>query len=150
LAHTINERCIGCTACVGVCPTSAISGQRKQIHWIDPQLCIDCDACVRVCPVLAIADQFGQYKPRIPKRADWPKPVIDPVACTGCEFCVDICPFDCLTLAGDGPFFGTAVLVRPNACVGCQECEEVCAKGAILVLLPGEPHPMAAEEGRAG
>lgn len=149
MAHVINEKCIGCNACVAVCPTEAISGERKQQHRIDPVLCIDCDACVRTCPVLAIADQFGVYKPRIPKRAQWPKPVVDPVACSGCDFCVEICPFNCLELAGEGPFFGTAVLTRPNACVGCKECEEVCAKGAILVLAPGEVHPVAAEEGRA-
>jgi len=134
MAHFIDDKCIGCTACVSVCPTEAISGERKQIHYIDPQLCIDCDACVRVCPVMCIADQQGDYHPRIPKRSDWPKPVIDPVACTGCEFCVDICPFDCLEIAGDGQFIGIAVLTKPDKCVGCNECEEVCAKGAITVL----------------
>lgn len=134
MAHFIDDKCIGCTACVSVCPTESISGDRKQIHYIDSQTCIDCDACVWVCPVLAIADADGDYKSRIPKRADWPKPVIDPVACTGCEFCVDICPFDCLEIAGDGQFMGLAVLVKPDKCVGCSECEEICAKGAINVL----------------
>ncbi|MDB4895539.1 MAG: ferredoxin [Firmicutes bacterium] len=149
MAHFIDNNCIGCTACVTVCPTEAISGERKALHYIDPKLCIDCDACVRSCPVLSIADEFGVYKPRIPKRVDWPKPVIDPVSCTGCDFCVEICPFDCLELAGEGQFFGTAVLTKPNACVSCKECEEVCAKGAIIVVPTNELHPISVAEGRA-
>ena len=51
MPHYIDEKCIGCTACVSVCPTEAISGERKQLHYIDPKLCIDCDACVEACPV---------------------------------------------------------------------------------------------------
>lgn len=149
MAHFIDEKCIGCTACVSVCPTEAITGERNNLHVIDPKLCIDCSACVRVCPVLAIQDEFGVYKPRIPKRADWPKPVVDPVACTGCNFCVEICPFDCLELSGEGDFAGIAVLTKPNACVSCRECEEVCAKGAIIVMPKEEKHPALVLEGRA-
>jgi NAD-dependent dihydropyrimidine dehydrogenase PreA subunit len=52
-------------------------------------------------------------------------------------------------LAGEGQFFGIAVLTKPNACVGCKECEEVCAKGAILVVATDELHPTAIAEGRA-
>lgn len=141
MAHFIDDKCIGCTACVSVCPTESISGARNQIHYIDPKTCIDCDACVRACPVLAIADQHGEYKARIAKRSNWPKPVIDPVACTGCELCVDICPFDCLEMAGGAEstqFLSIAVLTKPDKCVGCSECEEVCAKGAINVLSKDE------------
>ncbi len=140
MSHYIDEKCIGCTACINVCPTEAIAGERKVQHTIDPDLCIDCGACARVCPALSIADQFGDYKPRVAKRQDWPKPVVYEDLCTGCNFCVDICPWDCLELSGDGAMFGTAVLVKPMACVGCRECEEVCAKGAILVL---DPHQVA-------
>lgn len=131
MVHFIDERCIGCTACVSVCPTDAITGERKELHVIDPRLCIDCGTCARICPVLSIADQNGVYHPRIPKRADWPKPVIDWDSRTGCNFCVDICPFDCLALE-DEQFQSAAVRIRPDACVGRKECEEVCGKGASL------------------
>jgi NADH-quinone oxidoreductase subunit F len=46
------HRCArGCDACVGSCPTEAISTDpktRKKV--IDPALCIKCRSCARVCP----------------------------------------------------------------------------------------------------
>ncbi len=42
------DECIGCVACVKVCPTKAIR-VRDGIARIKPELCIDCGACVRVC-----------------------------------------------------------------------------------------------------
>ena len=50
MAYKIIETCIGCTACVKRCPTSAITGARDQLHMIDPDLCIDCGACGHACP----------------------------------------------------------------------------------------------------
>jgi len=53
--YVINgEDCIGCTACKNVCPTDAISGERKEVHTINKELCISCGACVTKCPVDAI------------------------------------------------------------------------------------------------
>jgi NADP-reducing hydrogenase subunit HndC len=54
LTYTINDKCIGCTACVRVCPTEAITGERKAKHIIDPAKCIKCDACVEKCRFNAI------------------------------------------------------------------------------------------------
>ena len=45
MAFRIIETCIGCTACVKRCPTDAITGERKGLHIISPELCIDCGAC---------------------------------------------------------------------------------------------------------
>ena len=56
MAFRIIETCIGCTACVKRCPTDAITGERKGLHIIWPELCIDCGACGPVCPVDAILD----------------------------------------------------------------------------------------------
>lgn len=135
MSHVITETCIGCTACVKVCPVDAISGESKFIHEINPDICIDCGACAHVCPVECIENQYGVIKPRLTKRTDWPKPVIDEDHCTGCNFCVDICPFSCLALTGD-EFNGIAELVDPKSCVGCKLCEQVCAKNAIVVVPP--------------
>ena len=49
------EDCIGCTACVTVCPVDAIDGERKEPHTIAEDTCIACGACEPKCPVDAIS-----------------------------------------------------------------------------------------------
>ncbi len=51
------EACVGCTACVRVCPVNAISGERKKPHLIDTSICIKCGACVEKCKFSAISIQ---------------------------------------------------------------------------------------------
>ncbi|MFA5712943.1 MAG: NADH-quinone oxidoreductase subunit NuoF [Bacteroidales bacterium] len=50
----IADKCTGCTACVRVCPTNAITGEKRQPHVIDPDLCIRCGACFEKCKFSAI------------------------------------------------------------------------------------------------
>ncbi|MCL2697149.1 MAG: 4Fe-4S binding protein [Oscillospiraceae bacterium] len=53
MAYKINDNCISCGACVGSCPTDAIS-EGDPIYVIDAEKCIDCGACAPDCPVDAI------------------------------------------------------------------------------------------------
>jgi ferredoxin len=48
------DTCIGCEACVGVCPVEAISMAEGKAQ-VDPDTCIECGACVSTCPVSAIS-----------------------------------------------------------------------------------------------
>jgi Na+-translocating ferredoxin:NAD+ oxidoreductase RNF subunit RnfB len=37
-----------------VCPVNAITGGRKEIHLINPEICIKCGACIEKCKFDAI------------------------------------------------------------------------------------------------
>lgn len=52
--HIDPEKCIGCTACAKVCPTSSISGEIKKSHKVDKEKCIKCGACLTTCKFKAI------------------------------------------------------------------------------------------------
>ncbi|MEE4270805.1 MAG: NADH-quinone oxidoreductase subunit NuoF [Thermoanaerobaculales bacterium] len=53
-AFEITEDCDGCHACTKVCPTDAISGEKKKLHVIDHDACISCGACLDICPTESI------------------------------------------------------------------------------------------------
>ena len=49
--------CDGCGACVRVCASEAILGEKKQVHSIDNGRCIKCGACLEVCQPKAVLVQ---------------------------------------------------------------------------------------------
>ncbi len=56
LSYVIDtDKCIGCTLCSRVCPTSAITGKVKEAHTIDQSKCIKCGACMEKCRFGAIS-----------------------------------------------------------------------------------------------
>lgn len=46
--------CDGCHACVRVCASEAILGEKKKAHRIDTAKCIKCGACIEVCNPKAV------------------------------------------------------------------------------------------------
>ena len=47
------DTCVGCEACIPVCPVEAIS-MKDEAAVIDQDLCTECEACIAECPVEAI------------------------------------------------------------------------------------------------
>jgi electron transport complex protein RnfB len=43
--------CIGCAACLPVCPTDAIIGASKRMHTVIAEACTGCELCIIACPV---------------------------------------------------------------------------------------------------
>ena len=133
MAHKITDQCRGCQACVRPCPTQAISGERHEIHLIDPRRCIECGTCGRVCPYAAIMTPSGEIATRI-KKMDWHQPVIDQKTCVSCGLCITICPVSCLALEyiqEEISARGYPYLAQPNACIACEFCAQICPVEAI-------------------
>lgn len=58
------DRCVGCTSCLKVCPTEAIRLKEGKARIIGEK-CIDCGECIRICPnhaKSAVTDNIGILK----------------------------------------------------------------------------------------
>jgi len=53
------EKCIGCGACLLVCPHAVLSQTNGKIEIADRDACMECGACSRNCPVEALSVKTG-------------------------------------------------------------------------------------------
>ncbi len=64
LVHAINDdRCVGCEACVEVCPTRVLEmeGSRVAVRRYDD--CVQCEKCAQVCPTRALVMHYEDESP---------------------------------------------------------------------------------------
>lgn len=65
LAYTKQELCVGCTACISICPYNAINMVADKEGFlyplIDENLCIDCGLCQKICPFQSGYKINGNY-----------------------------------------------------------------------------------------
>jgi NADH-quinone oxidoreductase subunit F len=47
--RVIPEKCNGCMLCFKSCPADAITGSKKEVHFIDTDKCIKCGTCIEIC-----------------------------------------------------------------------------------------------------
>ena len=132
MALYITSVCIGCGACMKICPVEAIIGESKQLHSIDEGRCIECAACGRVCPADAVTDIFGTPIQRMP-RSEWDAPRIRPDQCTACRVCVEVCPTGALEMQEH-----TSVLRHMDRCISCGWCMDNCMFSAIDMVVRKE------------
>lgn len=60
-----NEKCMGCSACVNICPTQCISLIKNSEGFLYPQVtgkCISCGKCEKICPIINKRVEKNSYK----------------------------------------------------------------------------------------
>ncbi len=134
MAYYINDLCIGCQACLPLCPSQAIMGEKKARHKINGDICIDCGTCGRICPAGSVDDDFGLTAHPI-KKKNWERPFFDLDLCMSCNICLDTCPVNALeaNLQRVGNRHPFPYLAREAACIGCGFCAADCPVDAIAM-----------------
>ncbi|HML04832.1 MAG TPA: 4Fe-4S binding protein [Methanobacterium sp.] len=136
-ATVIEESCIGCTACMNVCPTKTIELEMPSPVHIGNE-CVYCGKCVEACPFEAISLKEEYFEARgdkifyIRKSLEGPRAgevTVDAESCQLCGVCVNKCPVDAMSIEND------EVVVDSEKCILCGACEARCPLNAVRLKI---------------
>ncbi len=133
----IEENCIGCSACINVCPTNTIELEMPSPVHIGDE-CVYCGKCVDACPFEAISLKEEYFEARedkifyIRESLEGPRTgevIVDSDACQVCGVCVNKCPVDAMAVDDD------RVIVDAEKCILCGACESRCPLNAVKLKI---------------
>lgn len=127
--------CVACEACVNACRFDAIHINEYGVAETDEEKCIGCGACMRVCPkkLIRIRIQDNSILPLCsnkdkgfdPKTKTGARTQCD-VSCIACGLCVKSCPANAITLVEQH------AVINENTCLNCGMCATVCPRHVIV------------------
>lgn len=125
-------KCVGCGACITVCPMKVLHPSSKEygignpLHPLknyDTSYCLyDCVKCTEVCPT-------GALEPLSVKEKETFRvglAIVDAEACIGCGLCARNCPRDTIVMDKRSEGKGRVAIVNHDGCIGCGVCQYVC------------------------
>ncbi|MDR2966418.1 MAG: 4Fe-4S binding protein [Methanobacteriaceae archaeon] len=138
---SLEDKCIGCGACVDICPVNCIWLELPSSINIEDE-CVFCGKCVSICQVKAIEIQEEFFKTKADDsndrifftrvNIDGPRDgefQIQNSQCQVCGICVNQCPVNALAIEND------EIVVNQDLCISCRECESLCPAKAIKISL---------------
>ncbi|MBC7340151.1 MAG: electron transfer flavoprotein subunit alpha [Firmicutes bacterium] len=147
LIRVLADRCTGCEACVGVCPTGAIE-MREGVAWIG-DACNLCRACVSTCPAEAIEVAATARAEAAEGRGVWVfvehrrgqvAPVVYELLGQARGLAETLGTKVSAVLAGEGVASGAGAAADPVAGEGAGPlAAELIARGADEVLVVDDP-----------
>ncbi len=122
-----SEGCIGCGACVTVCPHGAIE-LVDGVARVDRSKCTGCGLCGMACPQRVIAFVPG-YQNILVRCNNTDKGAIArkicDTSCIGCGMCAKKCPAGAIRIEDN------CAHIDGTDCLSCGMCAVVCPHGAI-------------------
>ena len=135
------DKCIGCGACIDVCPVKCIWLELPSPIHIEDE-CVFCGQCVSTCQVDTIELQEEFFDTKSDGSADKIFFIrrnikglrdgtfeIQNSQCQVCGVCVNQCPVSALAIEND------KIIVNQDLCISCRECESLCPVNAIKISL---------------
>ncbi len=123
--------CIGCGACISVCPAEAVSINDNGVAEVDEILCLGCGACAEACPqeIIRLHEAGCPIVVKCSNR-DQGKAARTACqeSCIGCGICEKVCP------SGAAQVADNLSAIDEELCLSCGMCAVKCPRHAIYDL----------------